>query len=268
MYHSGWTAEESCGLLVVGHGTREPEGLEEFWRLVGIVARLLPAASVRGAFLELAQPDVGLGLRELANEGVRVAAVVPLLLLAAGHAKRDLPAAMGEVAERLGFQRLIQAAHLGCHPQLVALSCQRCREAMTRASLPPGQRTVLLVGRGNRDPSAWEEMKDFARARRRVEVSGTSFQIAYLSMARPSFEEVARHVVQGPAGPVIVQPHLLFHGELFENLARQVERLAAQRADQHWLLAEPLGPAVPLALAIADRFLESLRSPDGDTGEG
>ena len=39
---------------------------------------------------------------------------------------------------------------------------------------------------------------------------------------------------------VIVQPHLLFHGELVESIAMQVAEVAACHASPEWMMTEPL----------------------------
>src|SRR5258707_5141020 len=91
--------DDHGGLLLVGHGTRDAAGLDEF---AVVVERVRVAASepVEGCFLELARPTIGEGLARLVDRGVRRVTVVPVLLFAAGHAKRDIPAAVEEAAAR------------------------------------------------------------------------------------------------------------------------------------------------------------------------
>src|SRR5690606_655117 len=79
------------GLLLVGHGTRSAAGTAEFRRTVGQVAALRPDWAVAGGFLELAEPTIPAAIDALAKQGVKRLIVMPLLLFAAGHARRDIP---------------------------------------------------------------------------------------------------------------------------------------------------------------------------------
>src|SRR5436190_669000 len=84
------------GLLLVGHGTRDAEGLAEFASLARLVMERLPEFAVEPCFLELAEPDIPTAVHRLMASGIRQLTVAPLLLFAAGHAKRDIPMTVAE----------------------------------------------------------------------------------------------------------------------------------------------------------------------------
>src|SRR6476646_7331453 len=87
-----------CGLLVVGHGSREAVGVEEFLATARLVAEAAHPAPVEACFLEFARPTIAEGFRALAARGVRRIVVAPALLFSAGHDLRDIPAAVASVA--------------------------------------------------------------------------------------------------------------------------------------------------------------------------
>ncbi len=91
-YESAAAAE--VGLLLVGHGTREPAGVNEFLTVAKLVAERFPQGPVESSFLELATPTIGEGVARLAQQGVRRVVVAPVILFAAGHIRRDIPAAV------------------------------------------------------------------------------------------------------------------------------------------------------------------------------
>jgi len=78
-------------LLIVGHGTRDQDGAEEFRRFVRRVeARATErgtADAVAGGFIELSPPPLRDAVAGLVEAGHRNLTAVPLILLAAGHAK-------------------------------------------------------------------------------------------------------------------------------------------------------------------------------------
>jgi sirohydrochlorin cobaltochelatase len=78
------------GIVLVAHGSRDPEWSRPFERVAASLTRRLPAASVGLAFLEH-----GVSLDEavaaLAAKGVSSIRIVPLFLGQGGHVKEDLP---------------------------------------------------------------------------------------------------------------------------------------------------------------------------------
>src|SRR5262245_51578729 len=109
------------GVLVVGHGTREPAGIVEFHEVVRRLAERLTPLPVEAGFLELAEPTIAEAVDRLASQGVRTLTVAPVILFAAGHAKRDIPEAVAHVAARHAGLTWRSAEPLGLHPRLVAL---------------------------------------------------------------------------------------------------------------------------------------------------
>src|SRR5438132_1342265 len=88
-------------LLVVGHGSRDADGVEEFWTL----ARAIEAAAPSGldaafGFIELAEPAVDDAIDRLVAGGSSDIVAVPLVLLGAGHLKNDAPAALARARSR------------------------------------------------------------------------------------------------------------------------------------------------------------------------
>ena len=81
-------------LLVVGHGSRDPRGAEEFHELLALIRGRNPHLSIEGGFIELSRPPISECVDRLAKGGAQSVAAVPLMLLAAGHVKNDIPATL------------------------------------------------------------------------------------------------------------------------------------------------------------------------------
>ena len=73
---------------------RATPGCAQFAELVERVQLRAPYADVAGGFLELAPPPIQDAVRGLVEAGHRTVDVVPLVLVAAGHSKGDIPAAL------------------------------------------------------------------------------------------------------------------------------------------------------------------------------
>lgn len=240
-------------LVIIGHGTRDPQGVAEFRQLVDQVAAAAPEWIVEPCFLELAEPDVAVGLDNAVERGGECVVALPLLLFAAGHAKRDVPELLDAARRRHSGVDFRPAAHLGCHPKLIELSVERYRQLGT---FPAADTLLLLIGRGSHDASANAEMARFARLRCEAEPVGWH-EVAFTAMAEPSLERAIPVVAAMPFSQVVVQPHLLFSGELVERLRATVKLAAVQFPAKTWSLAEHLGPALPLVAAVLDRASEA-----------
>src|SRR5438105_3545533 len=118
------------GLLLICHGTRDPAGIAEFLALAERVRGAAGPRPVEACFLELAEPTIDGGIARLAERGVRRITIVPLLLFAAGHAKRDIPRAVAAAVERFPGMETRPTLPLGCHERLLALSARRYAEAI------------------------------------------------------------------------------------------------------------------------------------------
>jgi len=240
----------STALVIIGHGTRDLQGVAEFRQLVAMVAAARADWIVEPCFLELAPPDVPAGLDRAVERGAERVVALPLLLFAAGHAKRDVPELLKAARRRHPGVHFAQASHLGCHPSLIELSVARYREAA--AGLAAEKRVLLLIGRGSYDATANAEMAQFARLRFEAEPVGW-YEVAFTAMAAPLLEQAIPVVAAMPFEEVVVQPHLLFAGELAERVRAAVAAARDRFPDRRWTCLDHLGPAPLLVNAILER---------------
>jgi sirohydrochlorin cobaltochelatase len=238
------------GILVIGHGTRDPQGAAEFLMVARDLARQLPETIVEPCFLELAEPSIDQGLARLMTQRARRMTVAPLLLFGAGHAKQDIPRAVAEAARGCPPFETRQASPLECQPSLVELSTLRYWEAVNAlAIVPPEDTLLILVGRGSRDAEATAAMTRFAGLRSQA-MPGVSVQTCFLAMAEPSLEETLRQAATFPCRRIVVQPHLLFRGELLAEVCDAVQRFRLAAPSREWVLTEHLGPHPLLVEAL------------------
>jgi sirohydrochlorin cobaltochelatase len=241
------------GILLVGHGTVETAGVEEFHRLTQLVASQCGGLPVETCFLEKAEPTLAEGVARLVHRGTDNIVVMPLLLFAAGHAKRDIPLSVARaVAGHPGVTARI-ATPLGCHRQIVALSARRYDEAVAgHRGVPPEQTALLLIGRGSSDQDATDAFRQLACLRGQA-ISPIRVEACFLAMAEPSLPTALANLANGSYRRVVLQPHLLFRGRLLADLTAQVEAVAAAVPECQWLVAGHLGPAQLVAEATVDR---------------
>jgi sirohydrochlorin cobaltochelatase len=79
------------GMILFGHGARDPRWAEPFERLATKL-RAQRSDPVSLAFLELMTPDLPTAIEKLGSDGCDVVTVVPVFFGQGGHIRRDLPA--------------------------------------------------------------------------------------------------------------------------------------------------------------------------------
>jgi sirohydrochlorin cobaltochelatase len=250
-------------LLIVGHGTRDEAGAAQFRAFterVAVRAAARPELAVEGVgggFIELSAPPVRDAVAALVAQGRRDVVAVPLILLAAGHAKGDIPASLARERERHPGLRTRYARPLGVHPVVVELLRERLA-----ASSQPSPDGILLVGRGTSDPDANADLHRAARllweTTRHV---GVDFvEPAFVSLAWPSVAQGLDRLRRLGARRVTVLPYFLFTGVLPQRIVAQSAQAAADSGlEVH--VAPVIGDCDALADLVLERYAEAARGP-------
>lgn len=90
----------SKGIILFGHGARNPEYIEPFRRILAAVERKQPGVPVEIGFLELTQPTLEASIERLVAHGVREIRVVPIFFAPGRHVLKDLPLLLGNAVDR------------------------------------------------------------------------------------------------------------------------------------------------------------------------
>jgi sirohydrochlorin cobaltochelatase len=241
-------------LLVVGHGSRDPRGAKEFHELVSLLRRNNPSLSIEGGFIELSRPPISECVERLVKDGAREISAVPLMLLAAGHAKDDIPATLAREKIRhpqVGFH---YGRSLGIRPELLELM-----DGRISAVVPEEERAetaVLVVGRGSSDPDANSDLAKIAR----LFYEGRPYPLvetAFVSLAPPNVPEALERCERLGARRVVVFSYFLFTGVLEERIREQSEEFAAGRPAVEVRYAGYFGPDARVADLVCERYRES-----------
>ncbi|MFF4753930.1 sirohydrochlorin chelatase [Streptomyces sp. NPDC002514] len=247
-------------LLIAGHGTRDETGAEAFRAFVRELGRRHPELPVAGGFIELSAPPLADAVTDLVERGVRRFAAVPLMLVSAGHAKGDIPAALAREKERHPGILYAYGRPLGPHPALLDVLERRLDQALGTAARTPADRadvTVLLVGRGSTDPDANAEVVKAAR----LLWEGRGYagvETAFVSLAAPDVPSGLDRCARLGARRIVVLPYFLFTGVLPERVKQQAEGWAAARGELDVRCADVIGPEPELLDLVMERYAEAV----------
>ncbi len=241
-------------LLVVGHGTKNATGVSQFMAHVNRL-RTIAKVDVAGGFIELSSPPLADAVAELIAAGHRRIVAVPLVLVAAGHSKGDIPAALKRETLRHPGLAFDYSRPLSGHPTILSLLAERLDAvlAMTERS----DTAVLLVGRGTTDPDANADVARIAR----LFWEGRGLQMvesAFISLAEPSVPQGLVRCRALGAKRIVVLPYFLFSGVLPDRVAEQALGWSKENQEIEMRFANLIGDCLPLAELILERYAEAL----------
>lgn len=250
------------GILLIGHGTRDESGTKEFFRLASVLSNQVAPVPVEGCLLEFQHPTIPEAWQTLIDKGVTHIRVAPLLLFAAGHAKSDIPDALSACAAESGGVLFEQCGPLSRAPSIVDLAAQRIRVAADDRQVSGDESIgLVMVGRGSRDPCATTDMLLLGEVvAKRVGI--TRHAVGFYAMADPKLPGVLDEMATCDGiRTIIVQPHLLFQGRLYDAIRNQVAEAAARHPNVRFLVGGYLGPTGEVAEALARRLFSPAPIP-------
>lgn len=220
------------GILICGHGSRDPEGVEGFKALVALLRKRYPDRMVDYGFLEFSHPVYAAAVERMYVAGIREIIAIPAILFAGGHAKNDIPFEMNTLQSQYPDLRIKLGRHIGITPSMLQLAGKLVAQAeAAQPSLDRQDACLLLVGRGTSDPDA---NSDVAKMTRMLgEGLGFGFSTtAFIGVTQPLLKDHLPIIDHLPYKRIVVLPVFLFTGVLLKKIYAQLEEFAATTSKQ------------------------------------
>ena len=244
------------GLLLVAHGSACHDGTAEAVQLGNAVAAARPDLGVELGFLELADPPAGHALDALVARGCRRIVVQPLILLAAGHGKSDVPAIALGARERHPRVDIAFGSPLGVVPELLAIAASNIDQAGA-SGLP-----LVVVARGTSDPDANADA--IKAARLLAEWTRTDFvDFGFTGVTWPTVPQVLERVHRLGHERVGVFFWFLANGKLVERAREQLADSQLDVVDAGYFGPDP--GIVPIIEQRRDEALHGIPRVSCDT---
>lgn len=248
----------SVDVILVGHGTREQRGLDEFLAFSQAMSTYCKTVcrmqlfddQIEHAFLEFREPDVTRVILDNYERGARRMILVPLFLLSARHMKTDLPLAVKRAKASAPDLSIVGMGAVNLDTSFADVSLLRLTEAGFAAQ-QQRKITILFVGRGGHDP---DTVNDFERLAQHLQtkVEPHLLVVAFLTGAGPTLEEALARCASTGTHHIFVVPYLLFYGYLMKQLLMRVDRWKA--ANTH----RSVQVTVTAHLGVHDRMVEAI----------
>ncbi|ALX49032.1 sirohydrochlorin chelatase [Lentibacillus amyloliquefaciens] len=243
------------GILYISHGSRIPEATAEAFYCISSVREQTDFALQEICFLELADPDLEQGVDTLVSRGASRIAVVPVLLLSAGHYYHDIP---GEINRLMAIYPDIEFTYgrpLGVQEDFIDVLIERIAE--TEKPVGPSVK-ILLVGRGSRNPQTKEDIETIGK--KLQSRAGIPVDICFLAACEPSFEQCLNAVSKADLKQVYIVPYLWFTGVLMRYIDEKMRDAANTDPvpGPDVILCRQLGAHPAMCEALKKRVYEAL----------
>ncbi len=241
-------------VLYIGHGSRVREGVQEVHTFINKAKPSIFASIQEVCFLELAQPDIVTGITNCIKKGATMVYIIPLLLLTAVHAKRDIPAEINKAKQLYPHIHFHYGRPFGVHSKMTESLWDRIQEQSVELIKDS---SVLLIGRGSSDPAVKKDLTKIATELKQLHPF-QRIDVCFMYGASPSFEEGLNNVFKSLHQQVFIIPYLLFTGILKNRISKRIEELQKE-TDQQLILCESLGYHSNLVDVLVERVNELKR---------
>tara|TARA_Y100001968_G_scaffold273986_1_gene266882 strand:+ start:1816 stop:2880 length:1065 start_codon:yes stop_codon:yes gene_type:complete len=241
------------GILLCGHGSRDPLAVKEFINVVNKIRSRIPTIPVVFGFLEFNRPIISAALDQLLNLGVERVIALPAMLFAAGHTKNDIPAVLNKYSAEHGIP-IQYGRELGLNSLMIGAAGARVKETIENNPIFPLSETLLVVaGRGSSDPDANSNVCKITR----MLVEGFGFgwgETVFSGVTFPLVEPGLRHSLKLGFKRVILLPYFLFSGVLVNRVREHSIRVSNDNPGVKFLNASYLSDQD----LVIDTFMERI----------
>ncbi|MCD8892351.1 sirohydrochlorin chelatase [Staphylococcus nepalensis] len=241
------------GVLYVSHGSRVAEAVEEATSFIELVQAQVDVPLQEICFLELAEPDISQGFQKLVNQGANEIAIIPVLLLSAGHYYKDIPEEIEYSQQQFPEVKIVYGQPLGVQARLTEILKQRFEKVDIT---PNSDAKLLIIGRGSYNP---QTKKDFSIIKSQLSamLPSNNISVCYLAACEPLFEDALNHAVDEGYSQIFILPYIWFTGILDQYIAKVVNDYQ-KKSDI--ILTEHLSHHEHLQTALKERVEEAFQN--------
>jgi sirohydrochlorin ferrochelatase len=206
-------------VIYICHGSRVATGREQAAAFIKKCMNRVKVPIQEYCFLELASPTIEDAFISCINKGATKIAVIPVLLLTAAHAKKDIPNELDRLSSLYPNVHVKYGSPIGVNPKMVEPLIDRIKEIgedITENSM------VLLVGRGSSDTDVKRDLNNVASLLKEKTDIG-KVDTCFLTAATPSLEEGLQSASESNFEKIFVIPYLLFTGVLLKHINKVIE---------------------------------------------
>ncbi|ENH97160.1 sirohydrochlorin ferrochelatase [Gracilibacillus halophilus YIM-C55.5] len=249
-------------VIYLYHGSRVEAAKEEAIQLFEKVRKHVDIELQTHCFLELQEPDLSQAVEKVIAKGATQVHILPVLLLTAGHAKRDIPELIHQEEEKYPHIPFRYGRAIEIDPLMVDVVVDQIYQTTTSVE----GYDLLFVGRGSSDIDAINDTETIVQMLRQ-RFPFQTIEKSFLAASEPKFESYLEKKVLEQEKSMIVIPYLLFTGKLIEGMQQFIHQLN-QKTDQSIMMTDYLSHHDNVVTVLIDRVNELVVGEDAQCNSG
>jgi len=239
------------GILYVSHGRRIKEATDEAITFINSIKDEIDEPLQEICFLELSEPNMAQGIDELIKKGASRIAVVPVLLLSAGHYFKDIPEEVNRIKANYPHISFTYGEPLGVQERFTDVLVDRLVETGFSGN---SDSKILLVGRGSHSPQTKLDIGNIAASLQTK--TNIPVDCCFLAACKPSFEQGMQWSIEESYSEIFVVPYLWFTGVLMQSMETYISKI--DKKGKSVILCRQLGHHTTMKCALQDRVNEAI----------
>ncbi len=242
---------DSYALCLLGHGSRDPEGIEEFLILWQKLRERKFCQITEAGFLEFAKPTVAEALSTCQSNGIKNIIILPSILFSGEHTQRDIPDTIRKVFRDHPEINLIFSEPLGTQTEIMEVCQVRIKEGekLSQKSILRSETLLMIVGHGSRDTDFNSQAeKNLSRLGEKLGFGKTI--ICFAGTSQHSLEDMQEKFDPQGFHRVVLLPFFLFTGvwvkrvhglaDTFQKKYPDIEFIKAPCLNHHDMIVDAL----------------------------
>ena len=246
----------SYAICLIGHGSRDPEGAQEFLTLTQKLRERRLCPIVEPAFLEFVKPEITEALSSCQHNGIKNIIILPGILFSGEHTQRDVPHTVNEVFRNLPEINLVFAEPLATQPKVIEACQKRIEEEEKKYSKPFSRSDTLLmtIGHGSRYKGFNSEVqKNLSQLGEKMGFGKTL--TGFAGSSQHYLEDMQEKFTPQGFRRVILLPFFLFSGVWVKRVHSLADTFQSKYPDTEFLKA----PCLSHHALIIDALIQSVK---------
>lgn len=250
---------DSYAICLIGHGSRDPDGVQEFLTLSQKLCERKFCHIVESGFLEFANPDITEGLSACLRNGVKNIILLPGILFSGKHTQRDVPHTADEVFRNHPEINLIYAEPLATQAKVIEACQKRIEEEEKNSpkSFSRSETLLMTIGHGSRDTDFNSEVEK-TLSQLGDEMGFGKTLTGFAGSSQHYMEDMQEKFTPHGFRRVILFPFFLFSGVWIKRVHALADTLQGKYLDTEFLKASCLSHHALIIDALIQRARESV----------
>ncbi|NBJ69835.1 MULTISPECIES: sirohydrochlorin chelatase [Clostridia] len=240
------------GVLYVSHGSRYADATAEATAFLEVVKEQVNVPVQEICFLELASPTMKQGIANLVAQGATSIAIIPVLLLQAGHYYHDIPQVIAQQKALYPAVSFSYGQPLGVQDRIIQILAERIDEAIPEKS--PDMK-ILLIGRGSSNLQTVIDIETIVCKLKRI-TTLHYIEACYLAACEPSFDKKLQATITEKNSQIVLVPYIWFTGFLMRHIHKKVTEFRG--IEKEIVVCQHLGQHSVMHEALKDRVIEAI----------